>query len=71
MSSDDPFRGWTPASVGCHWSRALPDGREVHMSTWQSGSGKEGGYSLTIDYETTNYPDLAAALAAYKQMANL
>jgi hypothetical protein len=61
----DPFEGWTMASVGCHWSRQLPDGRMVHMS---SGSN---GYSLTVNFERTEYRDLAAALAGYDEMVGL
>lgn len=63
----DPFAGWTMAFVGCHWSRGLPDGRMVHMSTWQRG--RQDGYSLTIDYERTEYPDLDAALEAFDRMS--
>lgn len=55
------------AFVGCHWSRGLPDGRMVHMSSFQRGS--YSGYSLTINYECTEYPDLEAALTAYDQLA--
>lgn len=57
----DPFPGWTPAGVGCHWSRTLPDGRTVHMSTWASGSGRESGYRLTLDFVSRFFPDLDTA----------
>lgn len=62
----DPYAGWTQASVGCHWSRSLSDGRAVHMSTWQRGG--DDGYSLTINYERLEYPDLASALAAFDRL---
>jgi hypothetical protein len=65
---DDPFAGWTQARVGCYWSRPLSDGRIVHMSTWQRGA--EDGYSLTINYNRAEYPDLPAALAAFDQLEN-
>lgn len=68
MASDgDPFEGWEMWSAGCHWSRTLPDGRKVTLSTWQCGA--DGGYSLTMNYKSTNYPDLDAALSAYEQLA--
>lgn len=62
----DPFAGWAQARVGCYWSRPLPDGRIVHMSTWQRGD--EDGYSLTINYNRAEYPDLPSALAAFEQL---
>lgn len=65
---DDPFTGWTQARVGCYWSRPLPDGRIVHMSTWQRGG--EDGYSLTINYHRAEYQDLPAALAAFERLEN-
>lgn len=65
--ADDPFDGWTQWSVGCHWSRTLPGGAVVTLSTWQCGS--DSGYSLTVNYESTNYADLAFALATYDQLA--
>ena len=66
--TEDPFAGWTQARVGCHWSRSLSDGRAVHMSTWQCGG--DSGYSLTINYERVEYPDLASALASFEQLDN-
>lgn len=65
---DEPFVGWTQARVGCHWSRPLPDGRIVHTSTWQRG--REDGYSLTINYNRAEYPDLPAVLAAFERLEN-
>lgn len=39
------------------------------MSTWQRGA--EDGYSLTINYNRTEYPDLSSALmAAFEQLGN-
>jgi hypothetical protein len=65
----DPYAGWTQASVGCHWTRSLSDGRAVHMSTWQRGG--DSGYSLTINYERVEYGDLASALAAFERLDNV
>jgi hypothetical protein len=66
-SPAEPFAGWTPSDVGCHWSRHLPDGRTAHLSTYSSG--EESGYTLTVDYATTTYPDLDAANAAFTSLA--
>ncbi len=38
------------------------------MSTWQRGA--EDGYSLTINYNRAEYPDLSSALAAFDQLEN-
>ncbi|BEL41849.1 hypothetical protein [Mycobacteroides abscessus] len=65
---DDPFAGWTQGRVGCYWTRPLPDGRIVHMTTWQRGA--EDGYSLTINYNRAEYPDLSSALAAFDLLEN-
>lgn len=64
----DPYEGWKQWSVGCHWSRKLPDGRSVHMSSWACGS--RSGYSLTLDYERRVFSDLNAAKAAYEYLAS-
>jgi len=63
----DLLVGWTKAFVGSHWSRGLPDGRIVHLSTWRRVG--QGGYILTVSGERTEHPDLGAALAAYEAMA--
>jgi len=55
---------WT---VGCHWSRRLPDGRKVTLSTWSCGG--ESGYSLTLEYKCAKFPDVDAAIAAYDVLA--
>lgn len=70
----DPFAGWTMASVGCYWSRQLPNGRRAHLSTWQTphdwrNPDKRSGYALTVNYEESRYDDLASALAAFDRMA--
>lgn len=68
MSGDErPFAGWDAASVGCHWSRPLPDGRTLHMSTWACAD--RYGYSLTLDFESRVFPDLEAAKAGYAFLA--
>lgn len=68
MSSEsDPFAGWEMTSVGCHWSRALPDGRMVHMSSWACGS--RSGYMLTADFVEGVFPGLDEAKAAYEFLA--
>ena len=56
------------ADVGCHWSRQLPSGRMVYLSTWQTPHDwghpdKRSGYSLTINFDTIRYDTLEAALA--------
>lgn len=61
--SEDPFEGWEMWSAGCHWSRPLPDGRTVSMSTWSCGD--RSGYSLTVDFTTRVFPGLEAAKAAF------
>jgi hypothetical protein len=66
-SESDPFAGWEMASVGCYWSRALPDGRMVHMSSWASGS--RSGYALTVDFVECVFPGLDEAKAAYEFLA--
>jgi len=66
-TSGDLLVGWTKAFVGRHWSRGLPDGRIVHLSTWRRGS--QSGYTLTVNCERSEYPDLSAALAAYDDQA--
>jgi hypothetical protein len=63
----DPFQGWEMWTVGCHWRRILPDGRRVTLSTWSCGA--QSGYSLTLNYETTKFPGLDEALAAYEVLA--
>ena len=63
----DVFHGWEQASVGCYWYRPLPDGRKVTLSTWICGD--ESGYALTLNYETTKFPGVDAALAAYDVLA--
>ncbi|BBX87887.1 hypothetical protein [Mycolicibacterium aubagnense] len=68
MSSDtDPFAGWESASVGCHWSRELPDGRVAHMSSW--GCGDRSGYSITVEYVRRLFPDLEHAKSAHEFLA--
>lgn len=61
--SEDPFEGWEMWSAGCHWSRPLPDGRTVSMSTWSCGA--RTGYSLTVDFTTRVFPGLDEAKAAF------
>lgn len=38
------------------------------MTTWQRGA--EDGYSLTINYNRAEYPDLSSALAAFDLLEN-
>lgn len=66
-SGTDPFAGWEMASVDCHWSRALPDGRVVHMSSW--GRGSRSGYALIIDFVERVFSSLDEAKAAYEFLA--
>ncbi len=66
-ATPDPFRGWEMWSVGCHWSRPLPDGRKVTLSTWSCGD--ESGYSLTLEYANAKFPDVEEAMAAYDVLA--
>lgn len=68
MNGAGPFDGWTQADNGCHWSRTLPDSREVHMTTW--GWGATSGYSLTIDFERRLFPGLDEAKAAFDFLAS-
>lgn len=68
MTNTEPFEGWEMASVGCYWSRSLPDGTSAHLSTWQCGD--ESGYRLTSHGHSMEFPDLASALAGYDQLAN-
>lgn len=63
----DPFHGWEMWTVGCHWSRPLPDGRKVTLSTWSCGG--ESGYSLTLEYKSAKIPDVDEAIAAYSVLA--
>lgn len=67
MSETDVFDGWQMWSVGCHWSRMLPDGRKVTLSTWACGA--ESGYQLTVNYESKQFPGIAEANAAYAFLA--
>lgn len=68
MSSDTGlFAGWEMAAVGCHWSRALPDGRVVHMASWSCGD--RSGYSVTLDSEQRVFPDLERATSAFAFLA--
>lgn len=68
MSSDTSlFAGWDMAAVGCHWSRALPDGRVVHMSSWSCGD--LSGYLVTLDGEQRVFPDLERATSAFAFLA--
>lgn len=67
--SNNAFEGWTKWDVGCHWSRLLPDGRKVTMSTWQNGDGSRGGYVLVLNYRRTYFDDLATAKSAFAQLA--
>lgn len=66
-SHTDPFAGWQQAAVGCYWSRALPDGREAHLSTWACGT--RSGYSLTVNFVIRRFPGLEEALAAFEFLA--
>lgn len=63
----DPFQGWENWTVGCHWSRTLPDGRKVTLSTWARGG--ESGYSLTLDFINARFPGVEEAIAAYGVLA--
>ena len=70
----DPFAGWTMASVGCHWSRQLPDGRVAHLSTGQTPHNwghpdKCSWYDLSVGNDGGRYETLADALAAFDRMA--
>lgn len=40
----DPFAGWTPAAVGCHWTRG-----RYSASTIQTADRKRSGYALYCD----------------------
>jgi hypothetical protein len=62
---DELDRHWQPwGYVG--YQRTLPDGRNAVLNTWQNGDG-EGGWTLTINYETTKYGTLTEALGAVEQ----
>lgn len=63
----DPFHGWEMWTVGCHWSRLLPDGRKVTLSTWSCGG--ESGYSLTLEYKSAKFRGVDEAIAAYDVLA--
>ncbi len=64
---DELDRHWQPwGHVG--YQRTLPDGRKVVLNTWQNGASTEGGWTLTINFETTKYDTLTEALGAVEQM---
>lgn len=70
----DPLQGWTMADMGCHWSRQLPDGRIVYLSTWQNGYDRwdarfQSAYTLTVDFERTDYRSLDEVAAAFEKLA--
>lgn len=64
------FEGWTQWSVGCHWSRELPDGRSATLSTWQNGDGSRSGYKLGVGGAGMVYfADLETAKTAFALLA--
>jgi len=66
-TAGSPFHGWDMAQVGCHWSRTLPDGRLLALSSWSCGAAS--GYQLTLDYLSRRVPGVAAANAVYDHLA--
>lgn len=68
---------WVPSAIGCHWTRTLPDGTTQRLSTWATGVNPRHksyvpvahGYSLTVNRQTTKYPDAGTALAAADDLA--
>jgi len=64
---DELDRHWQPFGyVG--YQRTLPDGRRAVLNSWQNGAGTEGGWTLTINFETERYDTLTDALGAVERM---
>lgn len=60
---------WQQANVGCYWSRKLPNGQVVTISSWTtphmpSDPGYRSGFHVTVDHERVADVDhLAGALS--------